>query len=169
VSVTQGQLQVTLTWDQYNDLDLHVVQPDSEEIYYGHPTSSEGGFLDIDSNAGCTIDSVNNEHVTYPDSAVILSGEYIVRVDMWSNCGVTSPTHYSVSARLNGVLIPVTSGQNPYNGVFQPDDADYGGMGSGIEVMRFQIQGTDQVLLWEYPQKEMSLSQTARWKLQQSR
>ena len=169
VPVAQGELQVTLSWDQYNDLDLHVVQPDGEEIYYGHPQSDEGGYLDLDSNAGCSIDSVNNEHITYPDTAVILAGEYIVRVDFWSNCDVPNPTHYSVTARRGGTLLPVTSGHNPYSGVFQPDEADYGGQGSGVEVMRFNIEGNTRMLVWHYPQAQETLSETARWKLEASR
>ena len=169
VEVVQGELQVTLTWDQPNDVDLHVVQPDGEEIFYGHTTSDEGGYLDLDSNAGCSIDGVNNEHITYPDTAVILTGEYIVRVDFWSNCEVSEPTHYSVTARRGGSLLPVTAGHNPYSGVFQPNDADYGGAGSGVEVMRFEITGGQPMLVWHYPQARETLSETARWKLEASR
>ena len=169
VEVHQGELQVTLTWDQPNDLDLHLVQPDGEEIYYGHMQSDEGGYLDLDSNAGCAIDGVNNEHITYPDSAVLLAGEYIVRVDYWSACDVTEVTHYSVTARQGGVLLPVTSGSNPYQGTFQPNEADYGGQGSGVEVMRFHLEGNGRRLVWHYPGREPALTASARWKLQQSR
>ncbi len=169
VQVAQGELQVTLTWDQPNDLDLHLVQPDGEEIYYGHMESDEGGYLDLDSNAGCNIDGVNNEHITYPDTAVILAGEYIVRVDYWSSCEVTELTHYSVTARRGGNLISVTSGHNPYQGSFQPSEADHGGEGSGVEVMRFQISGGQPMLVWHFPQQVEELSTTARWKLEQSR
>ncbi len=40
-----GDIRVTLIWDNYNDLDLHVVTPRGEEIYFGHQRSMNGGFL----------------------------------------------------------------------------------------------------------------------------
>ncbi len=169
VSVVEGELQVTLTWDQPNDVDLHLVQPDSEEIFYGHMMSEEGGYLDLDSNAGCSIDGVNNEHITYPDSAVVLAGEYIVRVDYWSNCGITDTTHFSVTTRLGGNLVPVTAGSNPYVGAFDPSEADHGGEGAGREVMRFVIQGNAYRAVWIYPRSEPTLSASAQWKLEHSR
>lgn len=139
--VHRGKLEIALSWDLLNDIDLHVIQPDSEEIYYGHTTSSEGGYLDLDSNAGCTIDSVNNEHIIYPDTATILSGTYIVKVDFYSDCVGSGTTHYAVSARYNGEVINPVSGNNPAEGTFQAGTSDGGGALSGVEVMKFNISG----------------------------
>ena len=52
-----GLLQVNLSWDQENDVDLHLIDPTGEEIYYANPVSASGGQLDVDSNAACTIDN----------------------------------------------------------------------------------------------------------------
>ena len=43
-----GNLKVTLQWRFYADIDLHVVEPSGEEIYYQHKTSGSGGELDVD-------------------------------------------------------------------------------------------------------------------------
>ncbi|MEQ9440294.1 MAG: hypothetical protein RIG62_14665 [Cyclobacteriaceae bacterium] len=43
-----GDVQITLTWDNTSDMDLHVTEPNGERIYYDYPTSSSGGMLDVD-------------------------------------------------------------------------------------------------------------------------
>lgn len=149
--VGTGKLQVSLSWNQPNDLDLHLVEPTGEEIYYGNPTSSAGGYLDLDSNAGCSIDGVNNENITYPDSVTLPAGQYIVRVDFWSDCNVTDTTRYTVSARLNGSLVSADSGSNPYSGSFAPGTSDGGGAGSGVTVMTFTVTGSTVGYVMHYP------------------
>jgi membrane-bound inhibitor of C-type lysozyme len=46
-----GKLTISLIWDTDDDLDLHVVEPDGEEIHYSKTISKSGGKLDIDANA----------------------------------------------------------------------------------------------------------------------
>ncbi len=157
VQVGTGKLQISCSWDQPNDVDLHLVEPNAAEIYYGNSVSANGGTLDLDSNAACIIDNVNNENITYAEDAIVENGEYIVRVDFWANCDVTENTNYSVTAYYQGVLLTPTTGTNPYQGSFAPEDQDGGGAGDGVEVMKFSISGgksnieTQSVLKFNYP------------------
>ena len=92
--VGTGDVQVTLSWDTVADVDLHVIDPSGEEIFYGNRLSASGGELDLDSNAGCGGGDVRNENITWP-IGIAPSGTYTVRVDYWSNCDVVR-TNYTV-------------------------------------------------------------------------
>lgn len=50
VGAQTGVLQIVLAWDDLNDLDLHVICPDGNRLYFGNPQHA-GGFLDCDANA----------------------------------------------------------------------------------------------------------------------
>jgi uncharacterized protein YfaP (DUF2135 family) len=126
--VGTGDVQVTLSWDADSDVDLHVVAPGGEEIYYASRQSASGGQLDLDSNAGCAIDGVRNENITWPVGRAP-RGQYTVRVDYWSSCGVTR-SNYTVRVN-NGGSVQVVEG-------FFTGSGDQGGAGSGRTVATFE-------------------------------
>lgn len=123
--VAAGALHVGLAWDSPCDVDLHVVTPEGE-IYYGHRTAGTGQ-LDLDSDAGCSIDNVNAENVFWTLPA---SGEYIVRVDYYKACPSQAP-NWTVS--VDGCGVTLTA-----NGSFTAAQADRGSAGSGVEALRFR-------------------------------
>ena len=45
-----GAVQVSLAWDDFNDLDLHLFCPSGERIYFNNNHSDCGGELDVDMN-----------------------------------------------------------------------------------------------------------------------
>lgn len=156
IQVGTGKLQISCSWDQLNDVDLHLVEPSGAEIYYGDSVSENGGELDLDSNAACSIDSVNNENITYSETDVVEAGEYIVRVDLWSNCDITENTNYNVIAYYDGAIIGTSLGSNPYNGSFEPSDEDAGGEGAGVTIMKFVVpssKSNDFTYKFSFPQK----------------
>ncbi len=50
---TPARLRVLLSWDSDStDLDLHVVSPDGQHVFYGARTAANGGALDVDVTTG---------------------------------------------------------------------------------------------------------------------
>lgn len=127
IDVGTGDVQVTLTWNTSADVDLHVVDPSSEEIYYGNDASVSGGVLDLDSNAGCSGDEKRAENITWNSAPP--RGSYTVRVDYWSNCGAAS-TDYVVTVRRKGHAAQTFTGNFTGSG-------DSGSQGSGRLITSF--------------------------------
>lgn len=82
-----GDVQVTLTWDNTADVDLHVFDPAGEEVYWSHPYSLSGGKLDVDD-----IDGYGPENIFWPQNGAI-DGSYSVHVHHYSG---ESPSYYTV-------------------------------------------------------------------------
>ncbi len=128
-SAAEGSLQVSLSWAAPVDLDLHLATPEGDEIYYGARTSGSGGSLDLDSNAACDLDGVDNENITWPNGSAP-AGEYVARVDLWSACAVTGRIPYVVSIRRCGQT-------ETFNGEVDAGEADEGGAGAGRVIRTF--------------------------------
>lgn len=104
VQAGTGDLQVNLHFSNAKDLDLYVVEPNGNVIYYGSPFpyctdayqrwqqddyEDEEDFpewgtigLDVDSNAGCDIDNINSENIFFK-SGYMQKGKYQVWVNMY--------------------------------------------------------------------------------------
>lgn len=140
--VGTGQLQVSLSFDNEKDIDLHLIEPNGDHIYYGNYMSENGGELDLDSNAGCSIDGVNNENITYGEGAYVEPGEYTVYVDMWSNCDPTIATNFVLTVMYEGVVIETVEGPNPIAGVFPVDaPSNHANLDNIAPVCHFIIPG----------------------------
>lgn len=77
-----GEVQVSLAWDDYNDLDLHIFCPSGERIYFNNKTSECGGELDVDMNVRPTSKNAV-ENVVWIEDAPI--GKYKVGVHFYKH------------------------------------------------------------------------------------
>ena len=122
VTAGTGRLQVSLSFDTPKDVDLILIEPNGEWVYYGNPYSENGGMLDVDSNAACDIDNINNENIFYGDDAYVEPGEYTVYVDMYENCNTDYATNFVLTVFYNGSMIETIEGINPIAGTFAADE-----------------------------------------------
>ena len=117
--VGTGDVQVSISWTGASDVDLHVFDPTGEEVYFGNPEAASGGQLDLDSNAGCTIDNTNNENIVWA-TGTAPAGEYRVVVDYWSDCGVPR-SDYVVTVALAGQAPQIFTGSFVGDATENPD------------------------------------------------
>ena len=106
VSLGTGDVQITLRWDGLNDLDLHVIDPFGEEINYIERISDSGGKLDVDANAGCTVNVTRNgvENVYWPLN-IAPNGDYKVFVVKYDHCPVSETrTPFIVEISVDGIV-----------------------------------------------------------------
>jgi hypothetical protein len=129
VESQSGALSIVLTFDNDNDIDLHVITPSGRHIFYGEYydefTDYDAFFgLDNDSNASCVIDGLKNENVVISQE-FIEPGDYKVYVNLYSNCDVTSATKWYCTVRYNGELVNNQLGDNPATGVYPVDAQEH--------------------------------------------
>lgn len=99
-----GDVQITLLWQGLNDLDLHVIDPDGEEIYFGTRHSSSGGDLDVDSNAACgmNVTMAPVENVYWPTGGTPI-GKFRVSVVFYEHCsGAQLQTPFTLRVLVDG-------------------------------------------------------------------
>lgn len=83
-----GQLRFNLVFtnEEQVDLDLHVVTPGGDEIYYSAVQDSTGGELDVDCYCG-SCESGPNENIYWPYEGVTApTGSYEVFVEYFGPC-----------------------------------------------------------------------------------
>jgi hypothetical protein len=109
LQVGTGDIQVSVAWTDTADVDLHVIDPNNEEIYFAHRNAASGGTLDLDANAACHKNTftdgtppafVSNENVVWGAGKAI-PGTYKVILDYWSDCGVAKTDYVVTLQRQN--------------------------------------------------------------------
>jgi len=126
IQVGSGDIQISASWTDSADVDLHVIDPSGEEIYFGHKTAASGGTLDLDANAACSPNEssprvfYSNENVVWPVGSAP-NGTYKVVLDYWSDCGVAQ-TDWVVTIQRQGAQPQIFTGSfaGPSSGI--PDD-----------------------------------------------
>ena len=77
-----GVLRCSLHWFNYDDLDIHVVEPNKTHIYYSNRYSLSSGKLDVDMNAGSRKDSRDAvENIVWTDSNKMSEGVYTLYIN----------------------------------------------------------------------------------------
>ena len=102
-----GSIQISLLWNNYNDLDLHCIDPNGEEIFYGHKKSSSNGELDVDMNAGEVSSNQPVENI-YWEKGTAPEGTYKIVLQHYSNheCGeeCLDPSNYFIRIKYNNTV-----------------------------------------------------------------
>ena len=101
-----SDVQISLLWNNYNDLDLHVVCPSGERIHGGNKNSECGGELDVDANIRPET-SRPVENIVWPASKAP-GGTYEVFVHHYKKHKVRrsrDPTKFKVVCNAGGEIL----------------------------------------------------------------
>jgi hypothetical protein len=96
-----GDVQISLMWDNFNDLDLHCVDPAGERIFYGHKKSASQGELDVDMNARAPYSGQPVENIYWPTNGAP-EGTYQVFVNHYSLHAPVNETPYTIAIKQGG-------------------------------------------------------------------
>jgi hypothetical protein len=138
-----GALVVTLTWNNDTNLDLHVVDPQGNDLYWGAQSTQppfsfdqvDGGSygtIDYDSNANCEIDGLDREDAVWKGAPPL--GTYTVRVDAASLCGLPD-AYWTVNVVLQGKTIGTATGT-----AVDADTRGSHGVGAGVTALTFDVE-----------------------------
>lgn len=93
-----GDVQISLMWNNINDLDLHCVDPNGEKIFYDHKRAKSGGELDVDMNAGAPFSRQPVENIYWPPDGAP-AGRYRVYVNHYRVHDRINTTRYTVGVK----------------------------------------------------------------------
>ncbi len=97
-----GAIQISLSWNNFNDLDLHVVPPSEERISFSHRRSKCGGVLDVDMNAGGRQSEEPVENVFW-GKTVAPAGTFQVYVHFFAQHDEYAETPFELHVLVDGV------------------------------------------------------------------
>lgn len=99
-----GVLRFSLSWFNYDDLDIRVKEPCGNTIYFSNMMNPRtSGHLDVDMNAGGGETRNGVENITWSDRAKMNKGKYVVKIHNYAK-RETSNVGFVVESECNGEI-----------------------------------------------------------------
>ncbi len=101
---SSGDVQISLSWNNRNDLDLSCVDPLGSRIWFADRSSPSGGRLDVDANSN--VDNLTRhpvENIYWPYGRAP-RGTYTVYVTYYAQHDTMLPTRWRVQTLVHGEL-----------------------------------------------------------------
>ena len=104
-------LRIVISWDSdMTDVDLHIIQPDEEKVYYGNRVSKVGGRMSNDYTRGLGPEvygirqAIPGEYKVYGKiygaDALFFNGQISVKLDIYLNYGRPNQIHKSTTVKI---------------------------------------------------------------------
>jgi len=123
-----GEFRCSLAWYSRNDMDIHLIEPDKNMIYFGRKSSNHtSGQLDVDNRVGGTKTNPAIENIYYQKASTMKEGNYTVYVRNFGGSNTKEPG-FDLELEFKGNLYtisyqkPVTPGQQVICLVFDYDE-----------------------------------------------
>lgn len=100
-----GYARISLSWSNYDDLDLHLIEPNGYEIEFTNKgrLSPCRGMLDVDMNAGSGTTREPVENIIYADKNSLAEGLYRVKVHNYQ-VRETNDIGFTIEVETDGIL-----------------------------------------------------------------
>lgn len=116
------KLRIVMSWDaDETDIDLHVLEPNGEEAYYGHRRTSEGGFVSEDVTTGYGPEEYLKKEVKVGSYKILanyfashqtaLTGATTVTATIYTDWGTANEKRKIISFRLDKPKTKFTIGE----------------------------------------------------------
>lgn len=129
-----GDLCCRLAWHNRDDLDFHLVGPDSKHIYFRDRRAIFGGMLDVDANGMNGMMDNPVENIFFTSRSDLREGKYHLFVNQWdrretTNIGFEAEIDFMGQVTSFAYDKPMRSGENVTVAVFKYSHA------KGIEII----------------------------------
>lgn len=112
-----GDVQILLSWNNYNDLDLICIEPSGEYVWYKNPRSQSNGILEIDKNREYPDSETPIENIYWP-AGQAPTGTYNVYLRYFKK-------HTNIDATPFKVIVKYGDKEDVYSGVIRKADGDF--------------------------------------------
>jgi subtilisin family serine protease len=112
---SSGDIQILLSWGNYNDLDLLCIDPFGDTVYYKNKNVPSGGQLEIDMNVKYPGSKTPIENIYWPKNKAP-NGKYKVFLNYFKQheAGINNTT-YNIKIKQDNI-------RKDYDGVIRKDD-----------------------------------------------
>lgn len=99
-----GEFRISLSWFNTDDLDISLIEPNGDVVYYGHRKGISGATLDVDANSPFSKHTRTPvENIYWDKIAGMVHGQYKVVVNQFHKRESTN-VGFSLQVELNGVI-----------------------------------------------------------------
>ncbi|NDJ76385.1 MAG: hypothetical protein GYB65_09000 [Chloroflexi bacterium] len=105
LTLTQGSIEVKLTWDTNADLQLQVRDPGGETVFDDNPISQSGGVLEADGNVACLETTETPTSYIYWPPNRLPNGVYEVEIWFQSACDDIRNVNFDLEVNVQGQTI----------------------------------------------------------------
>jgi hypothetical protein len=105
-----GYIRISLSWGNFDDLDLHLQEPGGAHVFYGSKRGRSGATLDVDMNAGGGHTRTPVENIFWKNPPA-MEGDYVVFVHQFVR-REASNTGFDVELEFDGEVYEVSAPDN---------------------------------------------------------